>query len=803
MKLMKRLSPALTMILVVALTYITLFALLAATISPERYDLRAGEVSPITITATKDVEDTVTTDRLREAAARAVQPSYVSDASVQPQVLAELQEAFTRLLQYRASTSPLALDDQPTEGQKLEAQSAFAPASASDEAVLALLTIDGDTLTYLYERTYALVRETLTAKLAEGQEEEAILTISQDLAETGFDEGAVQIAQEVVRSTLRANMLLDEATTQANRDKAVSEVEPIIYKKGQNIVRAGEVVSANQIEVLNSLGMLKDRQVDLNLFLGLGVLEGLLLLMMVGYARCFPSPVTRGVRMISLQCVIVLLTMGMSLLLSTINTFLMPVCLGAMLVTLLMRPRLAIVINIVLSVLTGLLASTDSGGLTTTMFSLMIISLVSGTLAVPILSRRPQRLNILLTGLCVSAINAAATLAVGLISSASWQNVWPLCLWSAGSGMLSAILCIGLQPALEWLFNLVTPSKLMDLSNPNQPLLRRLLLEAPGTYHHSILVANLAEAAANAVGADGLLARVGAYYHDIGKLKRPLYFKENQVTDNPHDRTDPRVSAAILTAHPRDGVELAQKARLPEAIIDIIAQHHGDTPVLYFYDRAVKQGGPVDLDDFRYEGPRPRSKEAAIVMLADTVEAAARAVPESTPEKISQLIGRLVRSKTEDGQLDDCALTFADLSKACEAFLTVLIGVYHERVEYPQVKLPQRQPEMRIPEGKMESEAKSEAKPRPEAKSEIKPEAKPEPKSEAKPEPKPEAKPEAKPEVKPEAKPEPKPEAKPEVKPEVKPEAKPEAKPEGKSEEKGQAGVPGKAPVEGGGVHAD
>ena len=156
MKLMKRLSPALTMILVVALTYITLFALLAATISPERYDLRAGEVSPITITATKDVEDTVTTDRLREAAARAVQPSYVSDASVQPQVLAELQEAFTRLLQYRASTSPLALDDQPTEGQKLEAQSSFAPAAASDEAVLALLTIDGDTLTYLYERTYAL-----------------------------------------------------------------------------------------------------------------------------------------------------------------------------------------------------------------------------------------------------------------------------------------------------------------------------------------------------------------------------------------------------------------------------------------------------------------------------------------------------------------------------------------------------------------------------------------------------------------------------------------------------------------------
>ena len=739
MKLMKRLSPALSMILVVALTYVTLFALLAATISPERYDLRAGEVSPITITATKDVEDTVTTNRLKEVAARAVQPSYVSDASVQPQVLADLQEGFTRLLQYRARIQPLSEETVPTDGQKLEAQSAFAPAEASEEAVLALLTIDGETLTRLYERTYAMVRETLSGKLPEGQEEESILNIRRDLNAAGFDQAAVDIATALLRSTLRANMLLDDETTQANRDKAVAEVEPIMYKKGQNIVRSGDVITANQIEVLNSLGMLKDRQVDLTLFLGLGVLEGLLVLMLLGYSRCFPSPVTRGVRMISLQCVIVLITVGMSLLFSTINTYLMPVALGAMLVTLLMRPRLAIIINMVLSVLTGLLASADSGGLTTTMFSVMLISLVSGTLCVPILKRRPQRLNILLTGLCVSAINAATTMAVGLISSASWQSVWSLSLWSAGSGMLSAILCIGLQPALEWLFNLVTPSKMMELSNPNQPLLRRLLLEAPGTYHHSILVANLAEAAADAVGADGLLARVGAYYHDIGKLKRPLYFKENQVTDNPHDRTDPRVSTAILTAHPRDGAEMAQKARLPEAVIDIIAQHHGDTPVLYFYDRAVKQGGQVNLDEFRYEGPRPRSKEAAIVMLADTVEAAARAVPESTPEKISQLIGRLVRSKMEDGQLDDCDLTFADLSKACEAFLTVLIGVYHERVEYPNVTLPERQPDLKIPEPKAEPQPEAKAVPKPEAGAEAKAEPKAEPRPEAAPEPGPEA----------------------------------------------------------------
>ena len=232
----------------------------------------------------------------------------------------------------------------------------------------------------------------------------------------------------------------------------------------------------------------------------------------------------------------------------------------------------------------------------------------------------------------------------------------------------------------------------MDLSNPNQPLLRRLILEASGTYHHSIIVANLSEAAADSIGANGLLARVGAYYHDVGKLKRPLYFKENQLGDTPHDRPDPMVSAAILTAHPRDGVALAQKSRMPKPILDIIEQHHGDTPVIYFYDRCIKQNGieNVNIEDFRYPGPRPQTREAAIVMLADTVEAAARAMPEPTMEKMDQLIRKLVRSKMDDGQLNDSPLTMKDLDRICKAFLTVLTGVFHQRVEYPKVEIPHK-----------------------------------------------------------------------------------------------------------------
>ena len=254
--------------------------------------------------------------------------------------------------------------------------------------------------------------------------------------------------------------------------------------------------------------------------------------------------------------------------------------------------------------------------------------------------------------------------------------------------IMASIICVGLQPVFETGFNLVTPSKLIELSNPNQPLLRRLMIETPGTYHHSMIVANLAEAAAEAIGADALLARVGAYYHDIGKLIRPVYFKENQIGENPHDKTDPRVSTAILTEHTRDGVELAKKHHLPEAIIDMICQHHGDTPVMYFYAKTVKQMGEenVDLNDFRYDGPKPQTAEAAILMLSDTVEAAVRSVlgKGQTLEEAEGLIKTLMKDKLDDNQLDNSGLGIHELEIIRKAFIKVFHGMYHERVAYPK-----------------------------------------------------------------------------------------------------------------------
>ena len=239
----------------------------------------------------------------------------------------------------------------------------------------------------------------------------------------------------------------------------------------------------------------------------------------------------------------------------------------------------------------------------------------------------------------------------------------------------------------------------------------------------------MAEAAAEKIGANPLLARTGAYFHDIGKLKRPLYFKENQMGDNPHDRTDPYVSAAIVTAHTRDGLALAQKYHLPPEIQTIIMEHHGDTPVMYFYHKALQMadGKPVDIADFRYDGQRPTTKESAIVMLADTIEAAVRSIPDPTPKAIEQFIERLVRGKLEDGQLSNSPLTLRDIDAICEAFCKVLNGVFHERIEYPTVNVPAR------PLVKAEKEAEKETKQmqaEKQAEAEKTPEVKPEAKAE-------------------------------------------------------------------------
>lgn len=686
-----RVSPAIQTLLLAIIAYFLLFTMLAAGITPEQYDIHVGAPSSVTIYATKDIEDTVTTQALRDQAASAVEPSYKSaDPSVLPKVTAAMQLQFDAILRQKSALAK----DPPEEITEAVLQSVneSMPVPVDATQLEKLMAIDAEALGTLLNRAIALTKDVLNATLPEGQENSAVTSIGKSLIAEGNDSSLVSMCTAVVRNCILPNMLIDEEITQANRAKARDSVEPETVVKGEVIVREGEIVTQAQYTMISSLGMLTDNSFDVPLISGVALLTLVLLASLGLYFFRYDRKLwERSPKIVLLLCVIFVLVIGLSLFVRVLNVYMMPVSLGLLLVALLIDSRSALFINLVLALLVSLLASASSSRFTMAMFSILTMSVAAGPVVVIVLHHRVQRTATFLAGLLIAVTNFLTTLSIGLINSTDIRTVLSYATWAAGGGLLSAVLCIGLQPLLEWMFNLVSSAKLLELSNPNHPLLRRMLLEAPGTYHHSIIVANLAEAAADAVGANGLLARVGAYYHDVGKLKRPIYFKENQMGDNPHMRTDPRVSTAILTAHTRDGVQMAQKARIPEPVIDIIREHHGDTPVIYFYDKALKQyGEDIDISAFRYDGPRPRTKESAIVMLADTVEAAARAMSNPDPDAMDQLIRKLVRGKMADGQLDQSELTFNDLDRICSAFFTVLGGVFHERIEYPDVEIPPR-----------------------------------------------------------------------------------------------------------------
>lgn len=686
-------------LLFAAAVYVMLLAICLLAISPEQYDLAVGDVAPKTITAGKDIEDTITTQRRRQQAADAVAPVYHKDETVEQTVLADMESAFSELRSVRELGEQIRKGWENGSGSfsdedYVQASGLVTKLTLSNYQMRTLMNTDENDFENLYQGLLSATKTALVSTITEGQINDAINNIQQIVAYNTRTDLWYNVAIPTLRACLRPNMLIDQDATEENRRKAYDAVEPTVYKQDQNIVVKGDRVTAEQIAVLDSLGLLRGNSVDVWLYVGAAVM--LALILASAYLMAFliaPGLFACGRDALVLM-IAGLLTVSLSLLIGLyVGVSSMPVALAAMLAVNLIGVRPAIVLNWTVSLLITFLTVKTTGLLTSQMLSVLLMASVGGVVTIFLLRKNASRVFVLFSGLLVGAANFVILLCVGALTSSDMGSVL-MDSWRAVLGaFVSAVLCVGIQPMLEAAFNLVTPAKLMELSNPNQPLLRRLMIETPGTYHHSMIVANLAEAAAEVVGANALLVRVGAYYHDIGKLMRPMYFKENQIGENPHDRTDPRVSTAILTAHTRDGAELARKHHLPEPIIDMICQHHGDTPVMYFYAKAVKLLGEenVDIADFRYDGPKPQTAEAAILMLSDTVEAAVRSIPEPTREKISAMIRKLVRGKMEDGQLDECTLTFRDIGHICEAFETVLQGVFHERIEYPNVDLKRAQ----------------------------------------------------------------------------------------------------------------
>jgi putative nucleotidyltransferase with HDIG domain len=504
------------------------------------------------------------------------------------------------------------------------------------------------------------------------------------------DQLRVKAMYEIGSRFLTPNLTLNSEEMKARRQRALDSIT--LHKgmvlKGEMILAKDQKVTEKELEKLTSLseyrlktGLTSDPWHFLlpllaRIFFIGTIILGLALFLYVIKPHIFFD----NAKLLMIASTLILQTILAYLILFRwhLSEYLIPVTITSMLLTILLDLEVGLIFTFSLGILLGVVNYLD--------FKLTFITIVAGSLACFSVKEVTHRYRFYRPMLYISFAYVVFIYFSESLKLSPSGSILSLCGYGLFNGFISTILTMGLLPIFESVFNVTTDITLLELSDLNRPLMKRLSIEAPGTYHHSIIVGNLAEAGAKAIGAKSLLARVGAYYHDIGKVVKPEYFVENQMgAKSKHEKLTPSMSALILESHVKEGMEMAKEANLPQAVVDFIGQHHGTTLMSYFYNKALARGAGQDLkDEYRYPGPKPRSKEAAIVMLADAVEAASRTLEDPKPSRIKSLIKKIIDSKLEAGELSDSSLTFKELSAIEQAFLPVLISMFHPRVEYPE-----------------------------------------------------------------------------------------------------------------------
>lgn len=667
--------------------------------APKKYRLEAGENSKYDITAPRDIVNVMLTEKLAREAAEKVPPVTERLDDVPIDIINTANDFFDRVKSARLGLDRSLNEQGIIEGNEqyeelLETERAKAAeallltlrqigvALSEEQAYFIIAKTSEDELGLFESMTIDLISTVMKEEVNSGNISEKAEYISSKFQESELPQEIKNMGSTAVKALIKPNSIIDEEMTDKARDEAYNAAleNKQIIQEGSRILSYGDIVTEDKLEVLKELNLLETGGFDY-MFAG-GILAVILMLsfLLILYINNFCRRIISGVKETILLCVIILLTLVSAWLLEPVRPLLIPAFIAPMLITILLDLRLGVIVNILLSFTIFFITNGDQQFLYT--------SLIGGTAAAFIVTGANQRSRLSASGIAIAAINAVVIACMGLIGKNDLITIANNAALVAVNGMLSTIFTIGTLPFFESTFNIITPLKLLELANPNQPLMKKLLMEAPGTYHHSLMVGNLAESAAEAINSNALLARVGAYYHDVGKLKRPNFFKENQLSDNPHDRMTPNLSTLVITSHTTDGAEIAEKYKVPLAVRNIISQHHGTTLAAYFYYKAKKadKGDNIKQEDFRYPGPRPTTKEAAVVMLADSVEAAVRSMVEKTEGKMEGLIRSIIKDKLDDGQLDLCDLTLRDLDMIAKSFMHVFGGYFHEREEYPEMK---------------------------------------------------------------------------------------------------------------------
>lgn len=655
--------------------FILFMVVLSADFIQEKVSLTVGQVSDRDVISPRTVSyvNKTKTEKLENEVSNSVANVYDLDVNVVASAEESVSAVFS-LAKTIAADKALRLSDQRM--SKLQDGLSLA---LPQNVVTALSQLNEAELSSTEENTRSILRKYLQRGIRDDDLDIARKQIVIETEEMGLSKNSETVVAGIAQTLLKPNFILNIRETEKRKQVALANVEQVrdTVKKGQILVRRGDVVTLDQIHAIEEVGLYKGQLSELRIFgLSIFVLVGIGLAL--GYLYKFANHLYVNDMYLVLMGLILLVILLLGKAAHYYSDFAAPIAAGSLLTAILIDTRLGLLISVILAMMYGIIIENDLRAVATTLAGCMV-----GVYSV---SKASHGYSLTKTGVWIAGVNFLIIFATGFIDQVNNMQILIQGFFGIFGGIASAVVTTGLLPYLEHTFKITTPIKLLELAKPNHPLQKRLLIDAPGTYHHSILVSNLVETAAEAIGADSIVARVGAYYHDIGKIKRPYFFIENQVGDeNPHDKIAPSLSTLIITSHIKDGIDLCQEFKLPQVLIDIVQQHHGTMLVSYFYNRATEteHSECIIETDFRYEGPKPQTKEAALIMLADACEAAVRSIAKPNVNRIEATIRKIIRERLNDGQLDECSLTLKDLNVIGEVFIRVLSSMFHTRIEYP------------------------------------------------------------------------------------------------------------------------
>lgn len=647
----------------------------------QRETVQVGSVATKRYVAPEDTVDEAATEKLREAAANSVGPIYKTDTTVMDKNVTMVEGVFQEL-----DTVLAGLLEGESFYNAVQEISLELPEVLSNRQLMAYENLTAEQRKAFANDCVSVLKEIYDKGVTADGLTEAKASGLGYLQELAWSSDLKTMAGVILSAAVEPNLIVDEAAVEAAKEEKRAEVDEVLIRKNQKIVDEGEIITQEIYDKLVSLNLVSETGLEGSLMPMLGslVITGMLFAALYLFFRWGKGNILLKPNEIRMLFTIYMMMVLLIRILANLTIFtIVPVGLFAMLVSLLVGRRMALWLNALFCIIGCFIFNGD--------VQFLMYALISGTFAALIIQKTDKRSHLIPAALGMAAVDFVTTISLGFFFGEGYSA--ELLLQSgigAVTGLLSMIVAVGSLPFWENMFEANTPLRLMELTNPNNELLRKLMIEAPGTYHHSLIVANLAETAVYDIGGNTALARAGAYYHDVGKLRYPQFFAENQSGHNPHDELPPEKSAKIITGHTKGGLELAERYKLPPVVRDMIVEHHGNSLVKFFYFKALKLYGAENVNeaDYRYQGRIPSSRESAVVMLADTVEAAVRSMlgHGKTMEEAEAAVKNLMKDKLDDGQLNNSGLTLNELETIRLAFLKVFHGMYHERVSYPEQK---------------------------------------------------------------------------------------------------------------------